>query len=528
MVEAQSSEAPGPKQNGYLSQNEDGSWTVVAVVQEAVSDNGTPTYTVTPNEMETFAATMIGGAVHYEHEKDGQTIGIIDDAWSCDLAANEKGEIVHSGTPQRILASIRIFPKTPVGKVVLQQIQSGNMKGVSLGMEASFATRPDGVTERILQFQELSMVFEGDISGSRLLEVVDPDTGLAVPGLDAIPQSVQVTASGRKPSSIRTKCWLPEKKTSDAKRVLVGRLTFSLKASASSSNPPTLIMSSTSTQKTNSSPDSGSDMKTEAPSPEQLLKQLNEAVALQKAAEAALKQKMDEETTRKFWEKNGQSLKALYESLSVDGDSEQATLLEKALQDNTIVLDPAIAGMLAGMATGYSSAAAAIQKRPREPEDVVGPAATDVAASDKRVRLSDAERLLRQQIAGKAAANSSKGQDFKQQWANRVADPNGKYVFSPEDGSLNKMNSTPNAPSTGFDIDYLLEAFADPAGFTLGQNVQQVTASIKNNPEKCVEEAAKRAAIDYYTRGGRKVDHGRLVGGNDTQNLTLCASRGMV
>ena len=530
--------APGPKENGYLSKNADGSWTVVAVVQEAVKNNGEPTYTVTPEEMEPFAKTMIGGVLNYEHETELASIGIIEDAWACDLIVDESGALVHSEDPKRMLASLKLIPDNPVAKAVLQQIQGGNMKGVSLGMVAKFISHPDGVTERILQFKELSLVFEGDISGSRLLQITDPDTGMEIEGLPPVPQYVEVTASRRATGDRRPNCWLGTKRTpTDAKRVLHNRITFSIAVNASNREPPTIKMSSPATKPTSADPkpaETGSDVKDEKYNAEQLLKQLNEAVLKQQAAEAALKKKMEEEEVRKFWDTYGQSLKSLMDAGSGEEDSEHSEILQKAMNDPMIVLDKATAGLLAGMAHGYDRASAVSAKRELEPTDN-GLDPMEVAASNtKKIRLSDAESNLnphaKRAAASKSAAFSAQGQDFQAQWRNRVADQNGT-VIDPQDGSLKQMTKGPDVPSN-FDLDCLLAIAADPANFSFAspQQEHRVTASARTSQGNCIKDAATKYAIEFFAKGSRTLDPSTWPKPSQEAltDLNVCASRGMI
>lgn len=503
----------GPKDHGYLRQNNDGSWTAVAVVQERVSDGTKPTYTVLPEEMPGFAQTMIGGCLRVEHSEDTFSVGQIDNAWASYQTVDAAGAVVQAATPQRMMAELRIIPTNPVATYVVDQVLDGKMQGVSLGMEAANVQTPDGRFGRELTFKELSMVFRSDIPGSRLLPFVDGATGKVYESVGAVPQTMHVCASASKKWRVpqlnpktKSTTWLVPS-ASDSKTVLCGRLTFKLTASASS-KPPTYFSMATPTQTTTTTNGTATPETTAAavattsavatpatPAADAQLQAKYDALA------AKMTQMQNDETVRVFWEKYGVALKALNTGASTD-DSD---LLTQAIANPASVLDEGNAAILRGMAMGYDRANQLVGGTKRSNEDLVGVVAGANASGEKRMRLSDAEAALRARF-GAQAAQSSAGTDYQQAWNQRVQQNASPSVVDPVTGTYVKPADMNAASFPAFNLDWLVAMAAAPERFVAPVDIELVASALSSDVDGILKRCAKEFAVDLYTgRAPRRV-----------------------
>ena len=476
--------ALGPQEHGYLRKNDDGSWTAVAVVQERVSDGSQPTYTVLPDEMPAFAQTMVNGCLRVEHNVDTFPVGRIDNAWASYQTTDASGAVVDSSVPQRMMAELRLVPNNPIATYVVDQVLQGNMQGVSLGMDAKHVETANGEFGRELTFKELSVVFESDVPGSRLLPMTNKKTGTVYDAAGAIPQTVSVCASGSKPWRIpplnpktQSTTWV-RKTASDSKTVLRGSLTFQLTASASN-KPLTYISMATPTSTTAAA----TPTTTATPVADAQLQAKYDELAVQ------LAQMKDAETVRVFWEKYGAALRALNTGASPD-DSD---VLTQAIANPSSVLEESSAAILRGMAMGYDRANQLSAGSKRPAEDSVSVA----GSNDKRARLSDAEGALRARF-GQQAATDSSGTDFKQAWNHRVQQQQtGPSVVDPVTGMF--VNApTKTAHDQKFDLDWLITMAVAPDTFAIPGDVNLVASAVAADAAGTVQRCAKDYAVSIY------------------------------
>lgn len=518
----------GPNDHGYLRKNDDGSWTAVAVVQERVSDGTKPTYTVLPEEMPGFAQTMIGGCLRVEHSEDTFSVGRIDNAWASYQTTDASGAVVQATSPQRMMAELRIIPTNPVATYVVEQVLDGKMQGVSLGMEATNVQTPDGRFGRELTFKELSMVFQSDIPGSRLLPIVDGSTGRVYDSVGAVPQTVSVCASASKKWRVpklnpqtKSTTWIVPSAT-DSKMVLRGSLTFKLTASASSKPPTYLSMATPTPTQTTPTGTAASETKPAAAATPAVDAQLQ---AKYDALSAQLTQMQNAETVRVFWEKYGVALKALNTGASTD-DSD---LLTQAIANPSSVLDESNAAILRGMAMGYDRANQLVGGTKRANDDLVGVVAGANASGEKRMRLSDAEAALRARFDAQAA-HSGAGTDYQQAWNQRVQQNAGPSVVDPVTGTFVKTADKSAAPLPAFNLDWLVAMAAAPERFVAPVDIDLVASALSTDVSGTLQRCAKEFAVDLYTgRSTRRAPTKDTIADptpEDRRNYQLIASAG--
>lgn len=526
------SSPPGPRDHGYLRKNpEDESWTAVAVVQERVADGNTPTYTVLPSEMEAFVKTMTNGVLRVEHELGVSPVGVISDAWVSKQTVDAMGNVIEASTPQRMMAELRFNPKgNPVASYVIDQITAGNMKGVSLGMDATVKSNPDGSVSRELAFQELSVVFESDIPGSRLLPLVDTTSGTVLSGVGAVPQTVSVVASASKPWRIprldpktKSTTWIREAPASDSKTVLCASLKFRVTGSASS-NPLTFTSMAPTDQSASTTGGGGAGSTT--PGAAATTPAGPDLTAENAALKAQLTQMKNDETVRKFWEEYGVALRALNEGASAD----ESDVLTQAIATPANVLDADVASILRGMAMGYVRAnQLGAAKRPSESDISVTAGGQD--GNSKRSRLSDAEAALRRRWEHQAAKEAS-GTNHQQAWNQRLAEVGGSVV-DPVTGQLVKNVPAQQKPAE-FDLDWLVQMAVNPEGFApfASTDVSIIASAFGGNGQKVVLDASTAYAVGVATgKVARRQPSAQTMAppsAEDRETFRVAASAGFV